>query len=54
MFQMERKLNIKSSTSVQVDVLPQSQRKLLLIISFVEGAAVMSIELRGAKIGAAV
>jgi len=47
---MEDKLNIKPSTARKDNVLPPRQRKLFLIISFVEGAAVMIIELLGAKI----
>jgi predicted membrane-bound spermidine synthase len=47
---MEDKLNVKSGTARKNNVLPPLQRKLLLIVSFVEGAAVMIIELLGAKI----
>ncbi len=47
---MEDKLTIKSGTARKDNVLPPGQRKLFLIVSFVEGAAVMIIELLGAKI----
>ncbi|AXE17866.1 hypothetical protein DR864_09030 [Runella rosea] len=47
---MKDKLNIKSSIAHKDNVLPPGQRKLFLIVSFVEGAAVMIIELLGAKI----
>lgn len=47
---MEDKLNIKPSTARKDKGLPPRPRKLFLTISFVEGAAVMIIELLGAKI----
>ncbi|MCP1385778.1 spermidine synthase [Runella salmonicolor] len=47
---MKDKLNIKSSIAHKDNVLPPGQRNLFLIVSFVEGAAVMIIELLGAKI----
>ncbi|WP_428657681.1 spermidine synthase [Runella sp.] len=47
---MEDKLTIKSGTARKDHVVPPGQRKLFLIVSFVEGAAVMIIELLGAKI----
>ncbi len=47
---MKDKLNIKSSTARKDNVLPPGQRNIFLIVSFVEGAAVMVIELLGAKI----
>lgn len=47
---MENKLKIKSSTTLKYDVVSPNQRKLFLIVSFVEGAAVMVVELLGAKI----
>lgn len=47
---MEDKLKIKSGTARKDHVVPPDQRKLFLIVSFVEGAAVMIIELLGAKI----
>lgn len=47
---MDNKLKIKPSTAHKDNVVPSGQKKLLLIVSFVEGAAVMIIELLGAKI----